>query len=129
MVQLYDNHSSKTNDLKQVDSSLYYKLLQTACRDFKKEISKTQESITKGKGKLSNIIKCKKRHKNQLPSHLYCKIVFNYYEEPWKPQQGMFFDSSKSRIGCQSLENQLDLIKEINQPLNNGLNDDAIRIL
>jgi len=34
-------HSSKANDLKQIDL-LYYRLLQTTCRDFKKEISRVK---------------------------------------------------------------------------------------
>jgi len=67
--------------------------------------------------------------RDQHPSLLYCKIISNYYEELRKPQQGMFFDSSKSRTGCQSLENRLDLIKEIYQPWNNGLTNDTLRVL
>jgi len=127
-------HSSKANDLKQIDS-LYYRLLRTACRDFKKEISRVE--LKKRCKRASprewvNYLTASKAIKvirDQHPSLLYCKIVSNYYEEPRKPQQGMFFDSSKSRTGRQSLENRLDLIKEINQPWNNGLNNDALRVL
>jgi len=64
-----------------------------------------QESITKER---VNYLSTTKVIRDQHPSHLHYKIVSNYNEEPQKPQKGMFFDTSKSRIGRQSLENQMD---------------------
>jgi len=41
----------------------------------------------------------------------------------------MFFGKTKSKSGCQSLENQLNIFKGVQQPWNTGLNNDEMSIL
>jgi len=57
------------------------------------------------------------------------KLVSNYYEEHRLEGRGMFFDTSKSKISQQSLENIQAMFKGLDCNWTNGLNDDQIRIL
>jgi hypothetical protein len=64
------------------------------------------------------------------PSYLGTKLSLQYYEEPRKPGVGRFFDSSKRKIGAQSLQNHIGWMKDIGDAWHGRkLTDDVIRVL
>jgi len=70
--------------------------------------------------------------RDQQPVQLHQILTANYFEENCYPGVGYFFDSSKTKIGRQSLPNRLLFMRTIKQPWNlqsNKLSDDKIRIL
>jgi len=67
--------------------------------------------------------------RDQHPCFPFYKHESNYYEEPKCKGKGMFFETLKSKIDRQSLENRLDMFRGLYYNRNNGLNDDQIGIL
>ena len=70
--------------------------------------------------------------RDQQPKPLFDLLMNNYFEESRKPNVGYFFDSSRTLVGRQSLQNRLMFMLSINDPWNNKLQiktDDEIRVL
>ena len=119
-------------------TSLHFRLLRTACRDFRQDISR-HELTTRCKRATPNewnhyvtasIALKVLRDKN--PKSLHEKLRETYYEERRHKGQGRFFDSSRLLVGRQSLQNRLPHVAQIKSPWNElgtSMTNDGIRIL
>ncbi len=60
------------------------------------------------------------------------KPIINYFEERSNPHVGLFFDSSKTLKGRQSIQNILMFLRSVTYPWNNpseNLSDDRLRVI
>ena len=68
--------------------------------------------------------------RNNSPTELAMRIKTVYFEENQKPNLGMFFDSSRTMKGRQSIQNRLLFMRSITFLWNSSykLSDDKLRI-
>jgi len=66
--------------------------------------------------------------RDRQPEVLYSKIKSTLYEERRRPGCGLFYDSSCSLAGRQSIQNRLNFMNNIDIAWTSGLSDHDIRI-
>ena len=129
----FDQAKAKFKDKLQ---ALHFRLLNTAVRDHGMKLTHQQltERCRRATPKeWTNFVTASKVMKivrDTQPIELHQLIMKNYFEEYRYPGVGLFFDSSKSKQGAQSLENRLIFMRSIKKPWNlkSPLTNDEIRI-
>ncbi len=92
------------------------------------ETSQMHEGYTNGVGKIHNNIKI---IRDKKPTRLHNLLMQIYYSEGRNVARGIFYDSSKSRVGGQSLQNRLKYVALIKEPwkeINAKWTNDMIRV-
>jgi len=128
----YDNIKALKSKLR----SLHYRLLRLACRDYYYEyprdyLAKRCQRANPDEWSFfcsANVVL--KTLGDKQPCRLHSLLRSSYFEEPRKGGLGKFFDKSKTRVGKQSIQNRLEILRLINRPWNGeSLSNDLIRIL
>jgi hypothetical protein len=118
-------------------ASLHFRLLRTACKDFWTKIPRaelTKRCMKATPTEWANFTSASltiKILRDRQPSRLNDILLTTYYSERRNAARGLFFDSSKTRIGAQSIQNRLMHITRIKYPwndLNSKWSNDQIRV-
>jgi len=117
-------------------NSMYFRLLRTATRDFKREIHKAdlikrcKRATPNEWARYSTSSKVIKIIRDKSPIHLFNRLKSNLYMENRRPGLGFFYDNSANQRGKQSIQNRLPYFKLITEQWTDRIiTDDAIRIL
>ena len=105
-------------------TSLHFRLLRTACKDYwtklsRKDLTNRCQRATPAEwSKYTTASVAIKVIKNKQPVRLHDILKSTYYNERRNAGKGLFYDSSKTVQGCQSLQNRLKHIAQISEPWN-----------
>ena len=114
-------------------NSIHFRALRLAFCDFKcrvprwkltKELKRATPLEWSRYAVASSVLKI---NRNKMPVNLYNLIQDNLYFERRYPSLAKFFDSSKSKIGKQSLDCRLVFMNSLPAWYNFGFSDDEIR--
>ncbi len=117
-------------------TSIHFRMLRTACRDYRCKLSR--ETLTNRCmkatpdewSKYTTASIAMQTIRDKKPTRLHDLLKQNYYSERHNVARGLFFDSSKTKIGRQSLQNRLKHVSLIKEPWNEQgtpLSNDNIR--
>jgi hypothetical protein len=117
--------------------SLHFRLLRTACKDYWSKISRHDLTnrcmratpLEWAKYTTASIAIKVMRDKN--PTRLHDLLQQTYYSERRNVARGLFYDSSKSKVGGQSLQNRLKHVAQLKEPwneINAKWTNDLIRV-
>jgi hypothetical protein len=129
-------HSLKQKFKKKLTST-HFRLLRTAKQDYKLKLKRTEltelcERATPEQWtRFITATRVIKIVRNRAPTDLYHILTQNYFEEKRNPHIGMFFDSSRTRKGQQSIQNRLMFMRSISYPWNSEseLSNDLLRVI
>lgn len=119
-------------------TSLHFRLLRTACRDFNSLLSRDQLSTRCKKAtpnewsKYTTASLAMRIHRDKCPRRLHEILMRTFYTERRNRGKGLFFDGSKSRAGRQSIQNRLAHIAQVTEPWSetgSNLTKDRLRVL
>jgi hypothetical protein len=119
-------------------SSLHFRLLRTACKDYWCKIKRpdlTRRCMKATPAEWSRYATASiaiKIIRDKAPQRLHQILSSTYYSERRNVARGLFFDSSKTRIGKQSIQNRLLHIAQIKDPWNevgSKVSNDCLRML
>ena len=119
-------------------TSLHFRLLRTACRDYHQQIPRDQltqrckRATPNEWAKFTTASIAIKTVRDQSPKVLHEILIRTYYEERRYKGRGLFFDESKMLAGRQSLQNRLQHISSITSAWNElgkQISNDRIRTL
>jgi hypothetical protein len=105
-------------------TSLHFRLLRTACKDYwtkmsRKDLTNRCQRATPAEwSKYTTASVAIKIIKNKQPKRLHDILRSTYYSERRNAGKGLFYDSSKTVPGRQSLQNRLKHIAQISEPWN-----------
>jgi hypothetical protein len=129
-------HSLK-QDSKTKLTSTHFRLLRCAKKDYMMKFKRTeltelcQRATPEQWTKFITASRVIKVIRDRQPLELHRILTSNYFEERRHPGVGLFFDSSKSKKGRQSLPNRLLFMRVISYPWNaieSQMTNDQIRI-
>jgi len=118
--------------------SLHFRLLRSACRDYYSNISRhdltrrCKRATPSEWAKYTTSSIAIKIVRDAKPKYLHETLMRTYYSERRNVARGLFFDSSKTRVGRQSLENRLAHVAQIKEPWNTSnakLTNDQLRVM
>ncbi len=105
-------------------TSLHFRLLRTACKDYKNRMSR-DELTNRCKratplewSRYTSASVAIKTFRDKKPEILHDILQRTYYAERRNPARGMFYDSSRTKMGRQSIQNRLPHIKQLSVPWN-----------
>jgi len=118
--------------------SLHFRLLRSACKDYYSKISR--QDLTKRCKRATPLEWAKyttssiaiKIVRDTKPKHLHEILMRTYYSERRNVARGLFFDSSRTRIGKQSIQNRLSHVAQIKESWNTSnakMTNDQIRVM
>lgn len=119
-------------------NSLHFRLLRTAFKDYKCLIPRdeiTNRCMRASPNEWSRYTTASvtmKVIRDKLPQRLHELLQSTYYSERRNVAKGLFYDSSKMKVGRQSLQNRLQHMKQIREPWNelgSRWTNDKIRIV
>jgi Reverse transcriptase (RNA-dependent DNA polymerase) len=119
-------------------TSLHFRLLRSACKDYhfnlsRDELSKRCQKATPNEwSRYSTASVAMKVIRDKTPKVLHDILKTTYYSERRKGGKGLFYDSSRTCVGRQSIQNRLKHIAQVSEPWNeigSGLTNDRLRIL
>jgi hypothetical protein len=127
------------NNLKQIHkkklTSFHFRLLRAAKKDYRMkfkryELTEACKRATPDQWtKFITASRVIKIVRDQQPSILHALLTENYFEERRQYGVGYFFDTSRVKIGRQSLQNRILFMRSINYPWNAApMSNDLIRI-
>jgi len=105
-------------------TSLHFRLLRTACKDYWTKLSRIeltnrcQKATPPEWSKYTTASVAIKVIKTKQPQRLHDILKSTYYSERRNAGKGLFYDSSKTVPGRQSLQNRLKHIAQISEPWN-----------
>jgi hypothetical protein len=117
-------------------TSTHFRMLRTAKRDYKLKFKRTEltelckRATPEQWTRFLTATRVVKIVRNRAPTDLYRILTQNYFEEKRNPHIGMFFDSSRTRKGRQSIQNRLMFMRSISYPWNSNLelSNDLLRV-
>ncbi len=118
--------------------SLHFRLLRTACKDYKNKISRddlTNRCMRATPLEWSRYTSTSiaiKTIRDHQPKMLHEILMRTYYEERRNAGKGLFYDSSRLKCGRQSIQNRLQHIKHIKEPWNEigqKITNNSLRIM
>ena len=125
---LKQTHKNKLN-------SIHFRMLRTAKKDYKmklkrEELTNTCKRATPDQwNKFITSSKVIKIIREQTPVELATKLQSTYFEEKRQPGVGYFYDTSRLKVGRQSIQNRLLFMRNIKYPWNlKPMSNDLIRI-
>ena len=119
-------------------NSLHFRLLRTACKDFNQLISRENFTMRCNRATPTEWSKyvtasiAIRTIRDKKPKELHEILKRTYFEERRFKGRGLFYDSSKTRPGRQSIQNLLQHVYQIRNPWNelgSKMTNDAIRVL
>jgi len=117
-------------------TSTHFRMLRVAKKDFKMALKRTEltelckRATPEQWAKFITATRVIKTVRSQEPPMLADRLMTVCFEEQRKPGLGLFYDSSRTRKGRQSIENRLLFMRSITFPWNlcSKLSDDRLRI-
>ncbi len=94
-------------------TSIHYRLLRMAKRDYKMQLSRNEQTELCCRATPEQWTKCItatrviKIIKDKTPKYIYPRISYMYFEERSHPYIGFFYDTSRNRKGRQAIQNGL----------------------
>lgn len=120
-------------------TSLHFRLLRTACKDYwtklsRKDLTNRCQRATPAEwSKYTTASVAIKVIKNKQPTRLHEILMSTYYSERRNAGKGLFYDSSKTVPGRQSIQNRLKHIAQIKEPWNESgpekFSKDKLRVM
>jgi len=125
---LKQTHKNKLN-------SIHFRMLRTAKKDYKMKLKRDELTNTCKRAtpdqwnKFITSSKVIKIIREQTPVELATKLQSTYFEEKRQPGVGYFYDTSRLKVGRQSIQNRLLFMRNIKYPWNlKPMSNDLIRI-
>jgi hypothetical protein len=119
-------------------SSLHFRILRSACKDYHFKLSHLQLAQRCGRAspkewaQYTTASLAIKVMRDKKPKPLYDVLKQTFYTERRNKGRGLFFDASRRRVGRQSLQNRLEHVAQIKEPWNEQgqvLTNDRIRVM
>lgn len=119
-------------------TSLHFRLLRTACKDYNKLLSRDElterckRATPNEWSRYTTSSIAMKVFRDKCPERLHEILQKTFYTERRNRGKGLFFDGSKSKVGKQSIQNRLQHIKSITESwcqLGTNITNDKLRVI